>query len=235
MSTTFDVLVCAPHPDDAEFSMSGTMIKLVKAGYKVLHVVLTRSEMSTHGDIHTRKAEFEKACAIIGCSGRMLDFPDTGVENDRESRIKLARIIREIKPKIVFAPYHTNPIGEMRGLAHVDHYTAGALIRDSIKMARLQRAIPEMPAHNVQKLFFFMLPKTVRPTIFVDVTDEIENVKAAVAAYTSQMAIAFKDNDIEYSLMVRRSSVGLEIGTKYAEQFTTELPLTFEAADFLKL
>lgn len=235
MSSSADILVFSAHPDDAEFGMGGTMIKFVKAGLSVLHVVLTRSEMSTHGDIETRKREFEKACAVIGCGGRMLNFPDTDVENTRENRILLARIIRETKPKIIFCPYHTNPIGEMRGLAHVDHYTTGALVRDAVKMARLQRAVPDMPAHNINKLYFYMLPKSVRATIFVDVSEVIEETKAAIAAYNSQMAIGFKNNDIEYSLLTRRAAVGLEIGCKFAEQFTTELPLTFEPQDFIKL
>lgn len=235
MSSDIDVLIFGAHPDDAEFSMAGTMIRFADAGLKVMHVVLTRSEMSTHGDIQTRKLEFEKACEVIGCQGRMLELPDTDVQNTRENRLLLARIIRETKPKIVFGPYHTNPIGEMRGLAHVDHYTTGELVRDAVKMARLQRTIPDMPAHNINKLYFFMLPKSVRATIFMDVTNVIERVKGAIAAYNSQMAIGFKNNDIEYSLMTRRAAVGLEIGCKFAEQFTTELPLTFEPADFIKL
>ena len=45
-----------------------------------------------------------------------------------------------MRPKIVFAPYHTNPFAETAGIANVDHYETGAIIRDAVKFARFNKS-----------------------------------------------------------------------------------------------
>ena len=230
-----DVLVVNAHPDDAEMWMAGTMIKLVEAGYSMVNLALTQSEMSTFGDIESRRKEFEAASHAIGCRPMMMDFPDTGIENNRESRIKLARVIRELRPKIVFAPYHTNPLGESRGIANVDHYEAGALARDAIKFARLQKTVPELEKHSVEKLYFFLLPRNIWPNIVVDVSDEMERVKQVISCYRSQMEIGFSGKGIEKILELRRANQGMQIGVDFAETFVTDQSLSFSAKHFFEV
>jgi len=233
--SSYDVVVFAAHPDDAEMGMAGTMIKLVRAGYRVLNIPLTPSQMSTFGDEKSRAEEFKAACAVVGCHGRTLNFLDTGIENTREARIELARIIRETKPKVVFAPYHTNPLGELGGVAHVDHYTTGALVRDAVKMARIEKVIPDLAKHTIQKLYFYLLPSNVRATAWVDVSDVIDDLLRSIRAYKSQMQISFGTNQIEDITLRKRSFAGLAIGTKYAEVFTTDLPLRYEPKHFFEI
>ena len=235
MSVQFDVVAFGPHPDDVEFVMAGTMIKFARAGYKVIHIALTDSAMSTHGDIETRRKEFEKAAKLIGCECRMLDFIDTGIENDRESRVKIATILRELKPKVVFAPYHTNPLGEPRGLAHVDHYTSGQLIRDSVKFARLQRIIPDLPAHAISKLYFYMVPRDVWANFVVDVSDVIEETKAVIRAYASQVTPIIEGMSTTDVLIKRRAYAGISIGSAYAETFVCDTPSRMRPEDFFRL
>ena len=235
MSASYDVAVFGPHPDDAEMGMAGTMIKFVEAGFSLVSVCLTRGEMGTHGDVESRRKEFESASGIIGCDCRMLDFPDTGVENNRESRVAIARILRELKPKIIFAPYHANPLAESRGLAHVDHYETGALIRDAVKFARLKKTVPELPPHEVQKLFFYMVPRTIWVNLIVDVSDVIEKVTESIRAYATQMKINFKGEAIDEYVLRRRSAIGTSIGAKYAEAFVTDQPLLMTPQQFTAL
>ncbi len=235
MSTQVDVIVFSAHPDDAEFAMGGTLIKLTRCGYKVLHVSLTKGQMGTEGDVPTRMKEFARASEINGCEHLALDFLDTGVENNRESRLILAEIIRQRKPALVFAPYHTNPVGELGGIANVDHYTTGALVRDAVKMARLIKTVPHLPRHEIHKLYFYMLPASVLPTITVDVTNEMETAMQAMMAYATQiMHIAFGAT-VKDRLLTRRAALGLDIGTKYAEGFITDMKLVCEAKHFFEL
>ncbi|MCB0331634.1 MAG: PIG-L family deacetylase, partial [Bdellovibrionales bacterium] len=147
MSMNYDAMIIAPHPDDAEFGMGGTMIKLTQAGKKVISVCLTQGEMGTYGIPETRREEFEHASKVSGCDCVMLDFPDTGIENDRESRVRVARLLREYRPQVVFAPYYKNDLGLPGGLVHVDHYTTGALVRDAVKFSRLKNVIADMEPH----------------------------------------------------------------------------------------
>ena len=235
MAEHFDVIVFGAHPDDGEMVIGGTMIKLVKAGHKLKYVCLTQGEMGTYGDPATRKKEFKRACKVMGCSGELLDFPDTRVENTPDGRIRLARIIREHKPKVVFAPYHSNPYGEMLGVSNVDHYATGGLVRDAVKMARLQKTIPDLPKHQIQKLYFYMLPRDVHATIYVDVSDVIDQTVEAISAYASQMQIRSHGQDIKKVLLLRRQSAGIDIGVEYAERLTTELPLSFKPQTYFEL
>ena len=48
-----DVLVFAAHPDDAELSMGGTILKLAKENLKVGIVDLSKGELGTRGTAET--------------------------------------------------------------------------------------------------------------------------------------------------------------------------------------
>lgn len=228
-------MVFSAHPDDAEMAMGGTLLKLSRSGLKIHHVCLTRGEMGTHGDVDTRAREFETACSLAGCIGEMWDLPDTAVENTPAQRIRVARAIRQYRPKIVFCPYHTNPLGELGGIANVDHYASGSLVRDGVKMARLDKTVGEFPKHTIHKLYFYMLPRDIRPRIYVDVSDVIDDTVALIECYKSQMAIGFSGRPIQDLLLVRRAAAGLDIGSQYAEGFTTDLPLVLQPRHFIDL
>ena len=232
MSETVDAIVFGAHPDDAEMGMGGTMVKLVKAGYKVLTVSLTNSELSTYGDVESRKKEFAEAAEIIGTKHLALDFVDGQVENNYESRLKVARVIREFRPKIVFAPYHTNNLADLGGRSNVDHYTTGSLVRDSIKLARLAKAIPDLERHEIQKSFFYLEPRDKWANIIVDVSDEIQQAMQAIRAYKSQMEIKLAGQKIEDILLTWRRAVGLSIGVQYAESFVSDMELNFKPEHF---
>ena len=59
--TQLDVLAIFSHPDDAELTMAGTLIKLKALGYRTGVVDLTRGEMGTRGTPALRIAESEEA------------------------------------------------------------------------------------------------------------------------------------------------------------------------------
>ena len=235
MSKTYDALVVSAHPDDAEFAMGGTLVKLVRAGYSLMHITLTKGEMGTNGDVATRMSEFSRSAEIIGCDHQALDLPDTGVENTRENRLLLAEIIRRCRPALVFAPYHTNPTAELGGIANVDHYAAGALTRDAVKMARLAKTVPHIPRHQIRKLYFFMLPAHILPTLVVDVSAEMAQATEAMMAYMTQIGHIHLGITVKERLLTRRRALGLDIGAEYAEGFTTDMKLVPEARHFFEL
>ena len=234
-SQIFDILVFSAHPDDAEFAMGGTLVKFSRAGYRLLHISLTKGDMGTEGDVPTRMQEFARASEIISCAHEALEFMDTAVENNRESRLLLAKRIRQHKPKLVFAPYHTNPVGELGGVCNVDHYTTGALVRDAVKMARLAKTVPDVPRHQIQKLYFYMLPSQVQPTLVVDVTEEMDQAAEAMMAHGTQIAHVAFGLTVKERLMTRRAALGLDIGVKYAEGFVTDMKLIPQARHFFEL
>lgn len=231
----YDAIVLGAHPDDAEMAMGGTMIQLTDAGYRLLSVSLTRGQMSTRGTVEERMREFEAASKVIGCDSMALDFMDTEVTNSPEGRKIIAALIRRHRPKIVFAPYHTNPYGELWGIANVDHFAAGGLARDGAKMARLDKVAPELPPHQIDQLYFYMLPRDVHPNLLVNVSDVIERTFEAIRCYQSQMGLVISGNHIEAILRTMRAHPGIAIGAEYAEGFTTELPLKMDADLFFRV
>ena len=66
-----DVLAVFSHPDDAELSVAGTLLKLKSMGYRTGVCDLTRGEMGTRGTPEQRVAEAEDLMRLE------LDAPDT--------------------------------------------------------------------------------------------------------------------------------------------------------------
>lgn len=218
----FDVVIFGPHPDDVEMTMAGTVIKLARAGKRVLNVSLTRGERGTYGTTETRREEFLEANRVMQSEGLLLDFPDTDVRNDREGRLKIARVVRTYRPAVVFAPYHTNRFGHHDGTANVDHYATGLVARDGVKLARFRNLLPELPPHEVSYLYYYMVPKDISPTFVVDVSEVIETVWEAIRAYRTQMSIQRRDNRIFDLLDTMRRYHGIRIGRTYGEAFYSD-------------
>lgn len=230
-----DVVVFSPHPDDSEMGMAGTMIRLVRSGHTVFNVSLTRGEAGTYGTAETRREEFRKAQEVMGTVGRMLDFPDTNVVNDREGRLKIASFVRRHRPEIVFAPYHTNPYSHLDGTANVDHFAAGAVVRDGLKLARFRTLLPDLPPHEVRKIFYYMVPKDTKPTFVVDVSDLGEEIHAAIESYGTQMDIHRGGLKILGLLDTIRAYHGIRIGRPLGEAFLSDEALNIGPDDLFKL
>ena len=227
----YDVLVFGAHPDDCEMGMAGTIALLVAAGKRVLLVALTGSDMSTHGRPEERAREFREAARVLGCDARQLDLPDTRVANHDENRRHVAGLVREHRPAIVFAPYHTNEAGHHDGRANVDHMETGRLVRDALKLARLGRVMPETAPHDVTRIYYYMVPAAMAPSFIVDVSSVEEKLRAAIGAYASQMAIRRGGSSILEVLELLRRHTGLQIGARLGEAFLVDQPLQARVED----
>src|SRR5207237_8997040 len=135
----------AAHRDDVELTCAGTLIKAAKQGYKTAVVDLTAGEMGTKGDAKSRAAEANNAAKVMQLSAREnLGLPDAAIVNDPETRITVARVIREFKPTIVIAP--------ARQGRHPDHRVTSELVRDACFIAGLGTVAPEVPKHPPRKV-----------------------------------------------------------------------------------
>jgi bacillithiol biosynthesis deacetylase BshB1 len=230
-----DVLVFGAHPDDAEMAMGGTIALLCAAGRSLEIVALTRGERGSHGTVETRRTEAAAAARILGCDHRLLELPDTRVTNDIESREALMRIIRAEEPRLVFAPFHTSQLGHHDGAAHVDHLATGALIRDAVKLARIRGVEPTLPAHDVQRLFYYMVPRDRYPHFLVDVSDHMATLERALAAYETQMRMERQRHEILEILQTFRRYFGVAAGCAFAEPFIGEEPLRADADTLFRI
>lgn len=219
---SYDCVVFGAHPDDAEMGMGGTVAKLAASGRRVLIVSLTRGECGTHGSQAERESEAARAAEVLGCDHRLMDYPDSRVVYDVAARERIMQLLRDLTPRLVFAPYHTNPFGHHDGMAHVDHLATGAIVRDAVKLARMRGVQRETTAHDVKRLYYYMVPRDRYPTLLVDVTAEYERMVRAIRAHASQMAIERQGSQILDILETYRRYHGITAGCRYAEPFLCE-------------
>src|SRR5947207_6997212 len=101
LPTELDVLAIFSHPDDAELSVAGTLLKLKALGYRTGVVDFTRGEMGTRGTPEIRAQEAANAARLIGLDVRLnLDLPAGHVWLSEESRCAFVRVIRICNPAL---------------------------------------------------------------------------------------------------------------------------------------
>src|SRR5579872_6620678 len=94
-----DYLIIAPHPDDAELGVGGTILLLKSQGARVGVLDLTDGEPTPHGSPEIRQRETEAATRILGLDWRgNLGLPNRRLTADLESRAKLAGALRQLRP-----------------------------------------------------------------------------------------------------------------------------------------
>jgi LmbE family N-acetylglucosaminyl deacetylase len=102
-------------------------------------------------------------------------------------------------------------------------------------LARLRGKTTQRPAHDVHRLYYYMVPRDRLPTLYVDVTETFETANQAIAAYETQMNIDKQGTAILEVLRVVRAWQGVGAGCPYAEGFLTEDPLRAPVEALLQL
>lgn len=177
-----DILVVAPHPDDAEISVGGTLTKSKLQGLRVGVVDLTTGEPTPHGSPETRARETAAATQILQLDWRQnLGLPNRSLEPTLEARRALAGVFRVTRPRIIFAPYWED--------AHPDHTAATQLVEAARFWAKLSRTdFPGEPFHPLRILYYFSihLRNHPKPAFVIDISDQIDTKMRAIACYESQ-------------------------------------------------
>ena len=211
--TFLDILAIAAHRDDVEQTCGGTLLKMAQLGYRTGILDLTRGEMGTRGSAEDREREAAEAARILRVAWRgALDIRDGRVENTFENKLKVARVLREQRPRVVILPYWKG--------RHPDHYTASTLGYeacflaglakvnvgdDTLRAGRLQDSRQDAGATNAAvtnagatsfeaaphrpfKIIYATLYYDVRPTFVVDITDQFEARFQSLMAYKTQFS-----------------------------------------------
>jgi bacillithiol biosynthesis deacetylase BshB1 len=214
-----DILAIAAHRDDVEQTCGGTLLASSAIGLRTAILDLTQGEAGTRGSAAERAREAADAARILGVSWRdALDIPDGRVENTWENRVKIAGVLRQLRPRVVILPYWQG--------RHPDHYTSATLGYEACFLSGLARVETGAPPHRPFKIVYASLYADVRPSFVVDITPHIETRHAALMAYTSQYANQAAGGGLfvpEEEIRERTFSVarhyGLLGGVRYAEPF----------------
>ena len=243
-----DVLAIAAHRDDVEQTCGGTLLKMAERGYRTGILDLTRGEMGTRGSAEDREREAAEAARILKTSWRgALDIPDGRVENIWENKLKVARVLREQRPRVVILPYWKG--------RHPDHYTASTLGYEACFLAGLKKldcsatvpaaVVADVPPatlragrpqdsrqdagatpHRPFKIIYATLYYDVRPSFVVDITEQFEARFASLMAYKTQFSDQEAGKDLFPAHKEIRNRVeamarfyGMLGGVEYAEPF----------------
>ena len=230
-----DILAIAAHRDDVEQTCGGTLLKMAERGHRTAILDLTQGEMGTRGTVEDRAREADEAGRILKVSWRRaLDIPDGRVENTFANRLKVASVIRELRPRVLILPYWR--------ARHPAHATASVLGYEAAFLAGLAklgrtgatsnsppeelRALCSFPPHRPYKIVYASLYADVRPSFVVDISEQFDTRFAALMAYHSQ----YQDQSAGSGLFPRQAEIrerlaamaafyGLLAGVQYAEPF----------------
>lgn len=178
-----DALIVAPHPDDAELGLGGTIAKLIASGWKVGILDLTSGEPTPLGSLEARRAETAEANAALGNPWRQnLGLPNRDLEPTLIHRRAVAEVFRKVRPRLLFAPFWED--------AHPDHAAATKLVEDARFWSKLSKSdLAGGPFHPSRVLYYFSVHLKIveRPSFVVDISDFAEAKRVAVTAYRTQL------------------------------------------------
>ena len=180
-----DILVVAPHPDDAEISAGGTIAASRRQNLRVGVVDLTSGEPTPHGSIEIRRQETDRATAILDLTWRKnLELPNRSLQPTLDARRKLAEVFRLTRPRLILSPYWQD--------VHPDHVSASTLCDDARFWSKLSRTdLCGEPFWPPQLLHFFSIHLRIHPapSIVMDISTDIETKMNAVRSFASQLTV----------------------------------------------
>ena len=218
-SPAVDVLAIAAHRDDVEQTCGGTLLRMASRGLRTAILDLTQGEAGTRGTAEERAREAAQAAHLLGVGWRKaLDLPDGAVENTLENRIKIVRVLRQLRPRVVILPYWQ--------ARHPDHATTAVLGYEACFLSGLAKVDNGLSPHRPFKIVYASLYADVRPSFIVDISNFIDQRHQALMAYRSQYAnqpagsaLFVPEEEIRERTFAEARHYGLLAGVRYGEPF----------------
>jgi N-acetylglucosamine malate deacetylase 1 len=187
--STPPLLAFGAHPDDIEFGCGGVIARETRAGRKAHFVICSRGESGSSGTPARRVTEARKAAAILGAMVHfvLLDG-DAHLEATPAHALKLAAVIRRVRPGVILAP-------SLVENQHPDHTRLGRIVRDAARLARYG-GIPSLranPPHSIGQLFYYAVTPDAEPEgelpLLIDISAPgvVETWTASMKAHASQL------------------------------------------------
>src|SRR5438874_1632560 len=176
-----DVLAIFSHPDDAELTMAGTLLKLKSLGHRVGVADMTRGEMGTRGTPEIRAKEALDAARVMGLDARVnLEQPDGHIMLTELTRQVVVRVLRKHRPTVVFTSHWDDP--------HPDHAATARIVREAARLATIRRYDEQagLDAIKMPAVAHAVYSRLVMPSFIVDVSDFAEGKMKAIRAHASQ-------------------------------------------------
>ena len=222
VETQLDVLAVFSHPDDAELTVAGTLLKLKKLGYRTGVCDMTRGEMGTRGTPEIRAKEALEAARVMKLDVRVnLEQPDGHVWPTEVARTALVRALRTHRPKVLLTTHEDDP--------HPDHASTSIIVRQAARLASMGRYDEESGMRPVPMpaIMHSLFSRRIVPSFVVDVSEFVDEKMSAIRAYASQFfneqsqepATRISDRgflpEIEYRMRYFGSLIGVAAGEPF--------------------
>jgi LmbE family N-acetylglucosaminyl deacetylase len=182
------ILIIGAHPDDADIKAGGTSARWCGLGYTVRMVSLTNGQAG-HQTLYgpqlaeRRRAEAQAAAAVIGATYEVMDQPDGELDDRRENRLAVIRLIRTFRPDLIITHRSTD--------YHPDHRFAGLLVQDASYLVTVPAICPETPhlERSPVILYFsdaFKKPCRFEPHVIVEIDEQFDQLIGMLHCHVSQ-------------------------------------------------
>jgi LmbE family N-acetylglucosaminyl deacetylase len=219
----------AAHPDDIEFACGGVIVGETARGRAAHLVVCSRGEAGSFGTPAVRTAEAEAGAAMLGATVEFIELDgDAHLEIRVAHAIKLAAIIRRIRPGIVLAPSYVEN-------QHPDHPKLARLVRDAARIARYG-GVKELKAqkpHAIDQLLFYAANAQAEPPGVTPLLYDVSRPPIRAAWLRAMEAHASQTANREYVRMqlTRAGLRGLEAGVEHAIALFPSDPLVIDSLE----
>jgi len=222
------VLVVGAHPDDTEFGAGGTIAAFTAAGHVAHCIVCTDGSKGTKDRsidprelVRRRQGEQRGAAAALGVEPTnvtFLDQPDGEMENTRAVRVRIARLIRQIRPNVLITHDAWRP-----WQLHPDHRATGLAVTDAFVAARDHLYLPELLEEGLEP---WPVPElwlwgTLEPDHWVDITATIDQKLTALRQHETQIGDFAA---LDERLRTNAHELGEPRGMQYAEAYKRLTP-----------
>ncbi|MBL7140982.1 MAG: PIG-L family deacetylase [Planctomycetes bacterium] len=183
----------AAHPDDIEFLMAGTLIRLAGAGYELHTMNIANGSCGTShvpADeiVRIRRDEARAAAASIGAVYHESLVPDIEIYYEKPLLARVAAVMREVAPEILLTQSPDDYMEDHQNAARLA--VTAAFVRG---MNNFQADPPRDPVAGDVAVYHAQphsnrgpLGEAVRPHLFVDATDVLDRKRAMLACHESQ-------------------------------------------------
>ncbi len=187
------VLAAAAHPDDIEFMMAGTLLRLADAGAAVHMWNLASGSCGTVSHersriVELRWAEAKASAELAGATPHPPLADDFGLYYEPGLLARAAAVVRRVRPTILLVP---SPADYME-----DHTNACRLLVTAAFVRGMRNFATDPPAEPVagEVVLYHALPyglrdglrRVVRPGQFVDIAPAIARKRAMLACHRTQ-------------------------------------------------
>ncbi|MCY3020220.1 MAG: bacillithiol biosynthesis deacetylase BshB1 [Planctomycetota bacterium] len=237
-----DILVFAPHPDDAELCCGGLLLKARQAGLRVGVVDVTRGEMATRGTVATRRREAAAASRLLGVHVREnLGLPDGRLHDNETLRQALIRALRRYRPSLLLTPHWEDQHPDHAAVGQAGLYAAwlaGAPKYDPRSARGV--ASPERLPYRPRQVLHYNNRYGIQADIIVDISDVFEQKLELARCYKTQFgpgggkgaatALRTRLSDVRFFDWLRglHAFYGYQAGVRYGEPYCVKAPLCVE-------